>query len=590
MPTFIRLPSCWRVACHDPSPRYGQGDPSLPDKKERLTSSKAVRQSRTYVQHEASFEQACPKKDSAATPAFFEHNQHIERCLLLLASKDFSCVRRMNVSYVDSDGVRKKWTGSGYRVKCHLPPDAHDVEVTFSVVGGRNVYKVDRRLPSMPWVKDADGQWPLERFVFPQCPQSVKFTVCGPSLHSFISQVSITPAQGPMRKNSQLDNADLFDRPAEEVPAIGGIVDLQEPFSENLVPAEVAFFEPSLDDIFDSHGARQIFLNTPLTDMEQAHLAEFHRFLAKKRVVDTEDAAFPRFTQTHALRILQTCKYNLTRSADMMNTCVKERLRRLPIAEKDVLPELHTGFMYWHGRDHNCRPCLVIRLERIGELVNNKERAVRSVLFTLEYALRFALVPGRVENWVVVIDLANVHSIISPMQLGKLAGVAKAIATALEEVYCGRMAWLKIVNMPGGGLFSTMINKLIPEEKRHKVSFLKDATELVRHFEPHQIEHCYGGTAPDLAPGETYPFHFFENARGVPPIECKCNVGSVNNALCEKNMLDFSLCEPAPLAFHEGFLWDCSTKEAKQRCIEVAQASSLTSAAGIALADLLQSG
>jgi hypothetical protein len=269
----------------------------------------------------------------------------------------------------------------------------------------------------------------------------------------------------------------------------------------------------------------------------------------------------------------------------MIKVCVKERLRRLPIAEKDVLPELHSGFMYWHGRDHKCRPCLVIRLERLGELVNNKERAVRSVLFTLEYALRFVMVPGRVENWVVVIDLANVHSILSPLQMGRLAGVAKAIATALEQVYCGRMAWLKIVNMPGGGFLSTMINKLIPEEKRHKVTFLKDATELVKYFEPHQIEQSYGGTAPDLAPGETYPFHFFENACGVPPIEC--NEGSAKNLCFEPNILDFSLC--APLAFHEGFLWDCSTKEAKQRCIEIAQTSSLTSAAGIALAELITS-
>merc|ERR1711972_196341 len=197
----------------------------------------------------------------------------------------------------------------------------------------------------------------------------------------------------------------------------------------------------------------------------------------------------------------------------MMQIAVKERVRRLPIAEEDVLPDLNKGFIYWHGRDRKCRPCLVIRLERLGEMATDKERAVRTVMFTLEYALRFAMVPGRVENWVVIIDLANVMRTISPLRIGSMAATAAAIGTTLEKVYCGRMVWLKIVNMPGG--LARIVDGLIPTEKKDKVSFPSDAAaELLEQMEPHQLESRYGGTAPDLAPDETYPFHFFKNPQG----------------------------------------------------------------------------
>merc|ERR1711920_1208655 len=93
------------------------------------------------------------------------------------------------------------------------------------------------------------------------------------------------------------------------------------------------------------------------------------------------------------------------------------------------------------------------------------------------------------------------------------SSTAAAIGTTLEKVYCGRMVWLKIVNMPGG--LGRIVNGLIPAEKKDKVSFPSDvAAELLEQMEPHQLESRYGGTAPDLAPDETYPFHFFKNPRG----------------------------------------------------------------------------
>jgi len=534
--------------------------------------------------------------------------------LLHLISRDYNCVRSLNVAYTDLDGGRQQWSGSGYNVTCHLPSDARDVEVTFSVVGGRKVCKVDRREPAMPWVEDLDGHRLPEKFFYAKCPPCAQYDIRGPSLHAFISHVfeqqdlaaassGSTMGSMPSTGSGIADGRGDFGVAAEMVPAIGGGVELQAPHSEFLLPKEVALFEPGPAQLFfggvdaegKPKGPRQIFLNTPLSDTETAALAELHRTLAK-RGIGGEMGDFPRYMELHALRILQTCKWNVNKSVELMKTMVKERVRRLPMAEAEVLPDLKKGFFYFHGRDRFCRPCFVIRLERLIPMASNKERIVRCVIFTLEYALRYVMVPGRVENWVVLVDFANILSAVSPLQTGSLASAAAALGTALEKVYCGRMSWLKILNMPS--FIGRAVNSVIPAEKKEKISFPTDiAAELAPHFEPNQLEQKYGGTAPDLEPHETYPFRFFPNCRGleeeaVPPSGggggggssaaedgAGKELSSFGLRRSHSTLRDpeaFSLHESTSRAFHEGFLWDTSSETSRAKWLEAAREQSLT--------------
>jgi len=395
------------------------------------------------------------------------------------------------------------------------------------------------------------------------------------------------------------DGRALFDSVPDMVPAVGGIVDLREAHSEYLLPQEVLLFEPTATEIFmrgeAKKGSRLIFLNTPLTEEENAALLEYRRTLLKRGALAAEDDPFPRYMGAHALRLVQSAKYNMQKAADMMKTCVTERVRRLPIAEADVIDDLRLGFAYWHGRDRNCRPCLVLKLARMGPMLLDKERAVRLVIFALEYGLRFAMVPGRVENWVVVIDMENVMSIVNPMRIGSLISTASAIGTTLEKVYCGRMVWIKIVNLPGSGMLTRAINGVIPSEKKDKIEIPTDVkAALLPHFEPNQLECRYGGTAPDLRPEETYPFRFFPNPRGSVVRDSSAmwekDADEVDTGAAPPRKLeegqeveDFSLHASATLAFHEGVLWDESSDAARARCLDLAQRSTLTPEAASAL-------
>lgn len=206
---------------------------------------------------------------------------------------------------------------------------------------------------------------------------------------------------------------------------------------------------------------------------------------------------------------------------------------------------------------------------------------MRVVLFALEYALRYAMAPGRVENWVVLLDLANILEVVSPLHVGSLISTAHALGTALEKVYCGRMTWMRIINVPS--LIGRAVNSCIPTEKKEKISCPQDvAAELARHFEPNQLEERYGGTAPNLDPAQTYPFRFFPNCRGkVEAGATTSTSASQEGSLCRSNssLRDpevFSLHESTSRAFHEGFLWDASSEAARARWLVVSQQLSLT--------------
>jgi hypothetical protein len=253
-----------------------------------------------------------------------------------------------------------------------------------------------------------------------------------------------------------------------------------------------------------------------------------------------------------------------------MAVLLEERVKRMPIAEADVLEDLRRGFIYWHGRDRKCRPCLVIRIERLKALKSNKEASIRLVLFALEYAIRFAMVPGRVENWVVLIDLDNAMSVVSWSSMMSLAGTMKAIALTLESVYCGRMVWLKMFNMSSS--MRSIVEGVIPKEKKKKVSTVPpgEHEQVMRQFfEPHQIEARYGGTAPNLSPESVYPFHFFPNCTGASGKGVEAQ--------------DSSLHPHSSRAFHEGLFWDSSTEAAKSRWWTAAPRQGLAPAAARAL-------
>eukprot|EP00930_Biecheleria_cincta_P024384 TRINITY_DN17459_c0_g1_i1.p1 TRINITY_DN17459_c0_g1~~TRINITY_DN17459_c0_g1_i1.p1 ORF type:complete len:515 (-),score=63.27 TRINITY_DN17459_c0_g1_i1:284-1828(-) len=361
--------------------------------------------------------------------------------------------------------------------------------------------------------------------------------------------------------------AQLFQS-ASSAPAIGGL-SLELPLSEHLLPAEVVLFEPSPGEVHrgGKPGNRLIVLNTQLTEFEQNQLENLHTALANETQITEQGVSIlPLYVRLHALRILQQAKWNVDKALKVIQSHLEMRVNRLPIDESSVIQDLKSGMMYWHGRDRACRPLLIWR---IGMIPNyGVDQATRLILFILEFAVRYLLVPGRVESWVLIVDLTGVGLSTASSHARSMLG---NITRLLEEVYCGRNFCTKIFHMPW--VVRAIVNSLIPEDKKSKVEFVADrdiAAVMRGLFEPHQLEEQYGGTAPNVKNGEAYPYRFFANCTG------KSSGESGERSL--HGLVDRS--------FHEGHSWDLYPAERATWEGEVCQ-QSLTRASATALRALL---
>lgn len=341
----------------------------------------------------------------------------------------------------------------------------------------------------------------------------------------------------------------------ETATSIGGI-EVTTGHSENLLPPEVVLFEPAQTDR-QARGRRLIFMNCLLTDLEQKSLAGLHRALEAEESITTKgEGEFPSYVRLHALRIAQQAKHNPEKAVDIISTHLNMRVQMFPLSDVYLQGLLKKGMMYWHGRDRKCRPCLVWNLKLMDGF--SIQDGVKSVLFVMEYAIRFALVPGRVENYILLVDLEGLRLKHTTKENRALA---KSIATLMEHVYCGRNFCTKIFNLPW--VIKAIANSFIPEDKKEKTQFVGDSEiqeVMGKLFEPHQLEQKYGGSAPNLEPEETYPFKFFPQCTGQKQ---------------EADWSDKSLHQFTDRQFHEGALWDDSTEEVKNMWHDNARRQSL---------------
>ena len=89
--------------------------------------------------------------------------------------------------------------------------------------------------------------------------------------------------------------------------------------------------------------------------------------------------------------------------------------------------------MYIHGRDRNYRPILITHPGRIAEFVcisprtpqeDCPDKIAQVCIFMFEYIFHYMIIPGKVENWTVIVDLGKVGVTDIPRKVGRrLEGV-----------------------------------------------------------------------------------------------------------------------------------------------------------------------
>lgn len=67
-----------------------------------------------------------------------------------------------------------------------------------------------------------------------------------------------------------------------------------------------------------------------------------------------------------------------------------------------------SGLLYMHGRDHRFRPILVLKAIKFNEMKLTADEVKEFMTYFSEYLLDNALLPGQIENWIMITDLTGI--------------------------------------------------------------------------------------------------------------------------------------------------------------------------------------
>ena len=264
------------------------------------------------------------------------------------------------------------------------------------------------------------------------------------------------------------------------------------------IPIEAYRYWPTNEHIYQNSGkslVRFIFYKTAFTDFECTQLQNFKAHLKLKH----PEFILPSFFgDEELLRVVLGCKYDLKKATAALFNSITWRSINLVDSFRTLFPLcqplLNSGCMYFHGRDHRYRPLLVINVERLDLKSHSVASYCHLLCFLLEYAIQKLMIPGQIENWIVITDLGSKGLTQLPIS------EVKSIVKTLQDNFRCRMIVNYVVNAPSSLYFLWgIVKKFIEEHTIKKIRINKETVpeEMKSHFARSQYEEKYGGSAPN---------------------------------------------------------------------------------------------
>jgi len=269
------------------------------------------------------------------------------------------------------------------------------------------------------------------------------------------------------------------------------------------LPAEALSYQPPPDQIFshfkNGDKERKIYCNTELQPDELQRLCQLQH-----EALEQGTEFFP-CVASMATRFLSRSRGDVKKALKLMQATQDWREKYFkagPITDEAVKEDMRHGIVYFCGRDRCLRPTVVVRGNRIPHQWYKEKRVdklIRVLVFCTEYFLRYMVVPGKVENLNVVVDLKGL-------------GISQVPVTALGEVYSvmshhyiGRVFKFYVANMPYTlRALSPVATAMMSDRQKQKLNFLDNFSKLTQEFAPHQLEKDLGGSQPIFT--EFFPF------------------------------------------------------------------------------------
>jgi hypothetical protein len=81
--------------------------------------------------------------------------------------------------------------------------------------------------------------------------------------------------------------------------------------------------------------------------------------------------------------------------------------------------ELNKGYVYIYKRDKSFRPIFVLNVAKLKSSKVKPELALEMSTYFVQFLITRVLVPGRVENWISIVDMKGVGITEIPKELMK---------------------------------------------------------------------------------------------------------------------------------------------------------------------------
>ncbi|KAF8822819.1 CRAL/TRIO domain-containing protein [Cardiosporidium cionae] len=290
-------------------------------------------------------------------------------------------------------------------------------------------------------------------------------------------------------------NPDLFRNLGWPLPITVSV----EPTSYT-IPPKLLEYQPAEDQKHKHYfvgtskevAIRQIFSHSNLEIAEEESILKVRSYCRKNGF------EIPPLMEPSLLRVISYNKRRsphdyIAKTLDHLQQMVEWRRKTFPIqdSQAQLQEDLKTGAMYWTGRDTYFRPLLIINLSRFPKSGQLIQRFKTLAVFCMEWALRFLMIPGKVETCAVLLDIRSfaVHQL--PIS------ALTEIVTLFTKQYPFRLNKMWIIH---DSFFIQMLwnvaKGFLTEVQQQKMVFFKQGfcEALLKEYGIPQLEQQYGGS------------------------------------------------------------------------------------------------
>ena len=164
------------------------------------------------------------------------------------------------------------------------------------------------------------------------------------------------------------------------------------------------------------------------------------------------------------MRLLQASEYDIKKTY----TSIKENIEWLNSVPKvindTIIYLLNSGFLYIHGRDCHFRPIIVVSIKMLKVILSQNytfDDINKCTTYLINYLIKYLLIPGQIENWIVFVDFENVGI----SDIGDFKKILSTLSKYRGRVYKNYFFFLsgilKISVKAAVKMFSSVAKKLV---------------------------------------------------------------------------------------------------------------------------------